>query len=251
MMLNNKDYITEIEYPDEEVQKAQIQMILEKSMPAKKTFSERLKETYVGPGLGVIFYNGKLVVAGSILIYVMVFFLMFHIEEFVKYKEYLALMMFPLMHLIFYSLSYWAEEQSEIVELKHSLRYSFTYIISLRMFYISILSAVMNTFLILGMFQSEMVWKIGFIGFSSMFLFAALAIFLCEHDGNYYHIMAVAAVWGGLCILLAKYGSMLSHVLFEMMPLAVHGVMAVICFVEFISYIGKVENTNAYTYEYQ
>lgn len=250
MMSNNRDYITDIVYPDEEVQKAQIQMILEKGMPPKKTFLERLKETYLGPGLRVIFYNGKLVVAGSLVIYAMIFLLSFCVEQYVEYKEYLALMMFPLMHLIFYSLSYWAEEQEEIVELKHSLMYSFTYIVSLRMFYISILSGVVNAFLILGMFQSEYIGKIGLIGFSSMFLFAALSIFLCEHGGNHNHIMIVAAGWSALCIILSQYGGALHYVLLEMVPIAVHAVMAVICFVGFISYIRKVGSANAYAYEH-
>lgn len=250
-MTENKKYMADVAYPDEKAQRAQIQMILEKSMPAEKTFFERLKETYVGPGLSVIFYNGKFVVAGSMVIYGILCFLTRRMEQHVQYEEYLALMMFPLLHLIFYSLSYWAEEQSDILELKHSLRYSFTYIISLRMFYISILSAVMNIVLVLGMFQLEYIWKIGLIGFSSMFLFATLTVFVCEYGGNYSHILAVAALWGGLCLLLARYGARCAYILFEILPVAVHVIMAVICFVGFISYMRKVENANAYTYEYQ
>ena len=166
----------------------------------------------------------------------------------VKYKEFLPLMAFPMLYLAFSIISYWSEEQNEVIELKRTMKYSFSYLISLRMFWVSIVSVLANI-VMLAVFctKAEDIWAVGAVGISSMFIFSTVSIYLYHRFGKYYHVLALAGAWFVLCNVLAKTGGQVHYILFEMIPLTVHVLVAIGCFIGYIEFMRKVEMKNAYT----
>ena len=114
------DMDKDIQYPDEEQIRSEIKAIMDRGLPERQNFCRRSVQIFTGPGLDVIFYRAKLIFLGSFLICLFLSQLCLMIGNFTEYSEYLVLMMYPLLHLIFHGLSCWAEEQSEVIELKMS-----------------------------------------------------------------------------------------------------------------------------------
>lgn len=245
-----KEQDLKVVYPYESQMKMQMDQILEKGLQPKVTWSDRVKELLIGPGLSVIFYRSKLIFAGSLLIYLFLVYFCDFIGNFVTHKEYFAILTFPMLHLIFHMLSYWSEEQDAIIELKGSLHYSFQYIVSLRMFYVSILSAALNLILMGGFTPFYQMGKVSMIGLSSLFLFAVLTLELCEKINGLQPVIISSGVWALLCIFFSVYGDKISFFLFEIVPLIVHILMFLFSFGLFIYYFGKVGNKYANACEY-
>ncbi|MDO5409464.1 MAG: hypothetical protein Q4F21_03310 [Lachnospiraceae bacterium] len=241
----------EIPYPDRQEMRIQMDRILDAGLPPKQSFFEQLKSLYWGPGLKVIFYKSQLAVVMSILLYLLVLKVCWDFRESVEHSEYLVLMLFPMFYLLFAAMSYWYEEQTEIVELKQSLRYSFTYLISLRMFYAAIFAVFADSVLFLPVMENEYGRKLVMSGFSSMFLFALLSIYLYNRFGKYFHILWLAGGWIVTCCLLTEYGDGVSYLLFEWMPPALHATVSMGIMVYFFIYVGKVGRKDAYTHACQ
>ncbi|MBQ4057326.1 MAG: hypothetical protein IJD40_00160 [Lachnospiraceae bacterium] len=240
----------EVIYPSETQKQFQLDKILEKELPQGEVKRERIKDLLIGPGLSVVFYRAKLIFAGSFLLYLILLFLCGYFGRFVSNEEYFSILAFPMLHLIFHMLSYWAEEQDEIISLKESLYYSFQYIVSLRMFYVSIGSAVINLILMASFVPFHQMGKVGMVGLSSLFLFAVLTIYLCENTNGLKPIMTSTSVWMLVCVIGSICGDGLSRLFFEIIPLAVHVVIFLLSFGLFMYYFGKVGMKYAYTCEY-
>lgn len=237
-------------YPSEQQKQLQLDEILQKGLPHEEVKRERMKALLLGPGLSVVFYRAKLIFAGSFFLYLILLVLCNYLGRFVSNEEYFALLAFPMSHLIFHMLSYWAEEQDEIIELKESLYYSFQYIVCLRMFYVSIGSAMINLFLMASFVPFYEMGKVGMVGLSSLFLFAILTLYLCENTNGLKPTIISTSIWILLCVMCSMYGDGLSVLLFEVIPLAVHLVIFLFSFGLFIYYFGKVGMKYAYTCEY-
>lgn len=237
-------------YPSKIQKQLQMDEILEKGLPRKELKRERIKELLLGPGLSVVFYRARLIFAGSFFLYLILLFLCDYLGSFVANEEYFAILAFPMLHLIFHMLSYWTEEQDEIIELKESLYYSFQYIVSLRMFYVSIGSAIVNLLLMTSYVPFYQMGKVGMIGLSSLFLFAVLTLYFCKETNGLNPIILSTSLWMILCIVCATYGDRLSVILFEVIPLAVHVVIFLLSFGLFMYYFRKVGMKYAYTCEY-
>lgn len=239
-----------IMYPSEEQISREIEQILDRSRIQKSNLMEIVKAMFIGPGLSVIFYRFKLILLGSFLIYLFFGLLCQQFVSWVKVEnsEYMTMLLFPMLHLVFQSLSLWSEEQEEMIELKKTLHYSFSYLVGLRMFYISILSALLNLLAMSQLTSYGYMGKLCAIGFSSMFLFTVIALVLSEYTYGYFSVFTLAVLWAVLCVLLAVYGSGISYVLFELLPVTVHIVMVIASFGLFIYYMGKVGRKYAYAY---
>lgn len=245
-----REWDWELITPTEEQIDIQVSQIIEKGLVSQPTRIEKLKEQFIGPGLSVIFYKSKLILAGSFLVYLCLVHLCDYIGTYVKHNEFFAILLYPLFHLVFHMLSYWAEEQEEVIRLKESLHYSFQYMISLRMFYVSILSAGVNVVLLSSTTSLEPVGKVNMVGLSSLFLFSVLAVMLCEKTKGLQAILCSIGVWSVVCLFFAIYGEKVSFLLFEVMPFTAHVMMLACCFGIFIYYFGKVGKRYAYTCEY-
>lgn len=237
-------------YPSETQKQFQLDEILEKGLLHEEVKRERMKDLLIGPGLSVVFYRAKLLFAGSFFLYLILLVLCNYLGRFVSNEEYFSILAFPMLHLIFHMLSYWVEEQDEIIELKGSLYYSFQYIVSLRMFYVSMGSAVINLLLMASFVPFYEMGKVGMVGLSSLFLFAVLTLFLCENTNGLKPIMTSTSVWMLLCVICSICGDGLSVLLFEIIPLAVHVVIFLLSFGLFMYYFGKVGMKYAYACEY-
>lgn len=240
-----------MEYPDDKRIRQEIDMILDKGLPCRKSRSERLREIFIGPGIPVIFYRAKLIFCGSFLLYLLLAWFCYMAGSRAACGEYMILMMYPLLQMIFHGLSCWAEEQYEIVELKMSMHYSFSYIVGLRVFYVSMFSAAFN-FVLTGLILKEPYWmKLCAAGLSSTFLFAAAALVLHEWFQRSRFLWGMVFVWAVLCMILSQCGERVSFFVFDVMPLAVHMLIAAASFGIFIYHIGKDGREYAYTFEYQ
>lgn len=228
----------------------QISCILEKGLPSRKKRIEKIKERFIGPGFSVIFYNSKLIFAGSLLMYFCLIYLCDFIGTYVKHEEYFTILLYPLFHLVFHMLSYWAEEQESVIWLKESMHYSFQYMVSLRMFYVSMFSAALNVVLLNSVGSFEYMGKVNMVGLSSLFLFSVLTVMLCEKTKGSRAVLFTVGLWCLGCLILTVYGEKLSFLLFEVMPFTAHMMMLVFCFGLFIYYFGKVGKRYAYTCEY-
>lgn len=240
----------EVIYPSEERMQMQVDEILEKGLQTKKPWHQRVKELLIGPGVSIIFYRSKLIFAGSFWIYLFLMCLCDFMGQFVEHQEYLAILAFPMLHLIFHMLSYWSEEQDAIIELKESLHYSFQYIVSLRIFYVSIVSAILNMVLMAGFTSLQGMGKVSMVGLSSLFMFAVVTLVLCEKARRLQPVMIVSGIWLLLCVGLSIYGEKVSFILFEVIPLVVHILICLFSFGMFLYYFGKVGNKYAYACEY-
>uniref|UniRef100_UPI004056EAA2 hypothetical protein n=1 Tax=Agathobacter sp. TaxID=2021311 RepID=UPI004056EAA2 len=246
--MKNEDF--EILYPSEKQITMQIDRILDEGLKKKEPWAARIKELLIGPGLPVIFYRAKLIFIGSFFLYVLLVGVCEYIGTFVAYKEYIAILIFPMLHLIFHMLSYWGEEQESVIELKESLHYSFCYVVGLRIFYVSILSAAFNLAFIGNFASFQQMGKVSMVGLSSLFLFACLTLVLCEKMSGRQPIMLIFGVWSAVCLVLSMHGEGIHFFLFDVIPLAVHVLMFVISFGLFMYYFGKVGNRYAYACEY-
>ena len=242
-----KEHKTDIRYPSEYQINMQINQILDKGFHEKQPYFKRIRELFIGPGLPVIFYHAKLILMGSFFLYLLLVELCRYLGSFVSQEEYFAIVSFPMMHLIFHMLCYWNEEQDVTIELKESLHYSFQYVVSLRIFYVSILSAILNLLLTGSFTTFQQIGKVSMVGLSSLFLFALLTLVLCEKRSSRQPILIVSGLWICLCVVLSLYGSYISFLLFDVIPFAVHLLMFVISFGLFIYYFGKVGKKYAYT----
>lgn len=242
----------DVPYPDEEQMRSEIKVIMDRGLPRRQSIWKKWGQIFTGPGLDVIFYRAKLIFLGSFLICLFLSQLCVLIGNFTAYSEYLILMLYPLMHLIFHGLSCWVEEQSEVIELKMSFHYSFSYIVALRMFYVSIFSAGVNFLATVMLADDAYRSKICAAGLSSMFLLALLALVLYDRlQGRTYYIWGIAGAWVVLCLVLSGCGKNVSFFVFDVMPLAVHVLIAIASFALFIHYIGKDGREYAYSFECQ
>ena len=166
----------QVEYPDMAEMEQQKNRILQSALPEKDSLFERLKKIYYGPGLGIIFYRCTLIWVVMILLYIGVLVLSIGTRDARQTQMAVVLFAFPAMYLGFSFLSCWVDEQEAVTELINSMHYSMHYIVGLRMFYASLVSALINlgTLLVLGGQADTIFWKLSALGVSSMCLLQSL-----------------------------------------------------------------------------
>jgi hypothetical protein len=249
--MNKKEM--EIDFPTEQERKQQIKLILEAAMPEKQSFSKRLKNIYWGPGLKVIFYHCESVWLITAFVYIGVFLLGCMLgKSDIRLQMAMSVLEYPICYLLFSFLSCWLDEQEEVAELKKSMHYSLTYIVSLRMLYTSVMLIMVNIAVGIGFnrYQWADFWTIIAIGTSSMFLFAIVSLYFYHKLVRSYYLGILAGIWMLLAAGIRNLQGSQLFVIVEGIPLAIHAGVAVICFIVMFIYIGKVEKKDAYTFTY-
>lgn len=227
----------EIDYPSEGEIEAQRKIIMQKA------FSTRMAP----PSPRVVFFQCRLSAFISLLIYFCLMFFCASVRPNQTAGGFLALAVFPLTYFSFYYLSILSEEQSELVELKRSLRYTFSYLISLRMLYASLMAVGLNIVLLIVHFQEVgHLWSIGAAGTSATLLLALASLIIYEKTSSPKLSVIMFSVWTVGCLLLMQFGQPLYHLLIEVIPVTVHFAVATASLVAFVAYLGKVEKRNAY-----
>lgn len=227
----------DIEYPSEAEIFAQKNAILDTAF-AKKSVHR--------PSMKVVFANCQTVAFICLLIYG----LLLCFCNFVKGQGgegYAVLALYPMTWFSFYFLSILAEEQSGVIELKRSMKYSFTYLISMRMLYTNMASVFLNLAMIGIMYTKiQCVWNLAAAGTTADILLALTSLAIYEKTGSAKLSAVILIGWLIGCICLMLCGSGLYHFLIEVVPLTVHLLVVLISFWALLKFIRKVEVQNAY-----
>ena len=242
--MENK-YKFDIEYPTQIEKQNSINFILDATKKEEQPLITRLKNLFLGPGINVIFYQSKLLVLMSLAIYLFAIslgYISFSINDYIS-SEYMIIIMFPVINVSFFALSMWNQEQSAIVELKRTLKYSQSYIITLRMLYVSILAIVINEAMLLIMTDGKYQLKMAIIAFATSFIFSVVSLWLYDKFHNYYNIVFLCIAW---VVGIAKYNALIINTMLNTVPTVVCVAIAAISFGMFITYLRKVEKENAY-----
>ena len=219
----------QVEYPDMAEMEQQKNRILQSALPEKDSLFERLKKIYYGPGLGIIFYRCTLIWVVMILLYIGVLVLSIGTRDARQTQMAVVLFAFPAMH------------------------YSMHYIVGLRMFYASLVSALINlgTLLVLGGQADTIFWKLSALGVSSMCLFAVFALYLYHCFSSSYGIGVLLVLWGILAVFSTWSRYAWIKILLTELPLAIHFAVAAGFFICFVVLTGKVEKENVTVVAYQ
>lgn len=226
-----------IDYPTDKELEQQKAMILEKAFP------EPLRR----PPARIVFFQCGFTALISLAVYACLMTVCAFIRPDPVSGGFLALGIFPLTYFCFYFLSLLSEEQSEVIELKRSLRYSFGYLVSLRMLYASFAAVGLNLVTLLLFFRNiNHSWSIGAAGTTSMLLLALASLASFEKTNSAKPAAVIISAWSALCAMLTRYGAPFYHLLIETIPLTVHIAAAFAGFCALIYYVGKVERHNAF-----
>jgi hypothetical protein len=243
----------EIDFPTEQEIRQQTTQILEAAMPEKQSLSKRLKNIYWGPGLKVIFYHCESVWLITAFVYIGVFLLgiLFGASD-IRLQMAMSVLEYPICYLVFSFLSCWLDEQEAVAELKKSMYYSLTYIVSLRMLYTSILLIMVNIVVetIVDRYRWSDFWTVSALGTSSMFIFAIVSLYFYHKLFKSYYLGIMAGVWILLAVGIRNMEGSRLFAIIEGIPVAVHAGVAVTCLIFMLIYIGKVEKKDAYTFAY-
>ncbi|MBR5949728.1 MAG: hypothetical protein IKZ82_13945 [Clostridia bacterium] len=226
-----------IEYPTE----------AEIALQKKRVIEGAFKKTVERPPLRVVFHNSAPTVAISLLVYLFLVAIC-SLSGFERVRGgFLALAVFPLTYFAFFFISLLSEEQSELIELKRSMKYSYGYLVGLRMFYASLAAVPANlAVLVLFFGMLDGLWSIGAAGVTASLLLALMSLVSYEKTRSLIPSAVMTAVWTLGCVVLMKHGAPLYELLINAVPLAVHIIAASASLSAFIAYIGKVEKQNAY-----
>jgi hypothetical protein len=243
--MKNK-YLFDVEYPNSEEKQNSINCILEATYTEKNNMHKKITNLFVGPGLDIVFYRSKLLIVTSIFLYLFAGILGHISVGNIISSEYFVMLLFPIVNVSFFALSIWSEEQSEIIELKKTLKYSQTYIITLRMFYVSLIAIGINETMILAYVKNTNYVKMTVLAFASSFLFSLISLWLYDVFDNYYNIIFLCVAWIICGSILSKYVEAITNLLLNSIPIVAYILLAAASLLLFVYYLRKVEKNNAY-----
>lgn len=238
----------EVEFPDEEELRTRTDAILDAALP-QRSLAERLKKIYFGAGPKTVFYHCGEAWLLMLFLYAGLCLFCWKAGNHAETQFAISALAFPLCYLTFWFVCCWLEEQEEVVELKNTMHYTLPYIMSLRMFYSSILSIFLNLFLlsVVDGCRGQTMWKLMAAGVSSIFLFAVVALYLYQRWGRGIYIGILLLFWFAVTVVMVQFQSEMFNRLNEKLPLAVHIAAALGSLLLFVLYLRKVERENAYS----
>ena len=218
----------DIDYPSEEEISAQKKVVLDTAFAKKSVRRLDIK---------VVFSNCRMIAFISLLIYGLLLCFCHYIKG-QGCEGYAVLALYPMTWFSFYFLSILAEEQNGMIELKRSVKYSFTYLISMRMLYINIASVFLNLAMI-GMMYTKIqcVWNLAAAGTTADILLAMASLAIYERTGSTKLSVIILIGWLIGCSCLIQFGKGLYHLLIEVVPLAVHILIALLSFMALLKFI--------------
>lgn len=228
----------DIDYPSEEEISAQKKVVLDTAFAKKPVRRLDMK---------VVFSNCRIIAFISLLIYGLLLCFCHYVKG-QGCESYAVLALYPLTWFSFYFLSILAEEQSGMIELKRSMKYSFTYLISMRMLYANIVSVFLNLAMIGILYtRIQCVWNLAAAGTTADILLAMASLVIYEKTGSTRFSVIILIGWLIGCSCLMQFGNGLYHLLIEVIPLTVHILIALLSFLALLMFIRKVEYKNAYS----
>lgn len=134
-----------------------------------------------------------------------------------------------------------------MIELKRSVKYSFMYLVSMRMLYTNIASVLLNLAMI-GILYTDIpcFWNLAAAGTTADILLVLANLTIYERTNSIRLSTVILIGWLTGCVILMWYGRGLYHLLIEVIPLAVHLLIMLLSFLALLRFIRKVEYQNAY-----
>ena len=238
-----------VDFPSDEEIFEQKTFILNAALP-KKTLWERLRRSYVGPGLKYIFYHCGNAWLILFLVYLCLCGICYDIRGNTELQMGVSFFAFPLCCLMFWMVSCLVDEQEEVVEIKNSMHFSVAHMVSLRMLYSSMVFILCDLFLLVVVdgYQGQQMWKMVFGGISSMFLFAGISLYMYQKLGRSLCMGVLILLWSVGSVALVRIQNGFVKLALEVLPLTVHIGVSLCLLIGFIFYIRKVEKKNAYSF---
>lgn len=238
-----------VDFPTEEEIFEQKSWILDAALP-KKTLWDRLRSIYVGPGLKYIFYHCGNAWLILFLVYLCLCGICYRIRENTGMQMGVSFFAFPMCCLVFWMISCLIDEQEEVVEIKNSMHFSVVHMVSLRMFYSSLVFILCDLFLlaVVDGYRGLQMWKMAAAGISSMFLFAGISLYMYQKLGKSLCMGVLILLWSAGSVALVKMKNGFVKQALDVLPLTVHIGAALCLLIGFIFYIRKVEQKNAYSF---
>lgn len=226
-----------IDYPSKEEIIAQKKIVLDAAFE---------KETLRRPGAKVVFSNCYTAAFISLLVYGLLLYFCYSIKGYGN-EGYAVLGLYPMTWFSFYFLSILSEEQNGLIELKRSVKYSFMYLVSMRMLYTNIASVLLNLAMI-GILYTDIpcFWNLAAAGTTADILLVLANLTIYERTNSIRLSAVILIGWLTGCVILMWYGRSLYHLLIEVIPLAVHLLIMLLSFLALLKFIRKVEYQNAY-----
>lgn len=247
-----------VEYPTEAEIETSCGDIVSATLPNEPSRREKLRAIYIGPGFRVLFNHSGGAWVLYACAYLLQWFALSNLSRLFSASERgaIAALCYPLFFFVFSYASCRGEEQDAMLDLKNTMHYDISHIVSLRMFYVGIATILTNVVLLSAQprFWQDggrfLLWKLCAAGTASLFLFAVVSLYLYRRLGNSRGILLLLFAWGILAAGCIKCGRILYAFLFETLPLAIHLAVAASCVVLYLIYLGKVGKPNADTLAY-
>lgn len=197
------------------------------------------------PGLKTVFKSCGPSGFVSFLIYILLWLMCAGLRNQSPVEAGIAVLgIYPLSYFAFSFLSVFSEEQCEIIELKSAMRFPYFYIIALRALYASVAAVFLNLIIALFIFRDfSGVWNLCAAGTAFTVILAVFGIKIYQKFGKSAAICIIPAVWTGISALLLRSGagSVIFNIIIEIIPLAVHILIAAASVAGILIYVGKVE----------
>lgn len=221
-----------IPYPGTFEKQQQIQSIL------SQVYSEGENKKIVNPwnmgfpAVSVAFSHKAGVFGISMMLYLITLFVSFIQIRSSENIELLVVSGSPVLYLLFTFFSNYMEEQEGVRAVIQCCKYSLSYLNCIRMFYVSLISILLNSVVLL-VFSSKIKYMLSLemIGGTSLFLFAIISLYLYEHFRYYKSNLVLLGIWiTGFELVYWNESNQyyLRKLMFQTIPFTVHLTVCVV-----------------------
>ncbi len=241
-----------IPYPSPEERQKEINLIIKKGLPKRKTSSFWAMACCLSPR--ILFFGVKdciiAAAAAAVLSYAAV------IACAASSRNYAGLLLFllsPVFYILLYCLATGKELQENTREIPMACRYTLRHLTTMRMLYFGGFGAVADTLLAFFISQSSS-WpflKMLGLSLSSLFLYASLAVFfLLRVRRTFLQLFAPPVIWtvavSGLGFLLPDFGAGFFSAVPEWVTLLFAVCFCAVFLAQLHGYLGKNKEENSY-----
>ncbi|MGL5694421.1 MAG: hypothetical protein ACRCXA_10100 [Peptostreptococcaceae bacterium] len=236
-----------IEMPDDLDIKNQINIILDNGLPSKQSFYMYIKDMYKTIGLKNLFHDlSELIFIGVLVVSILAFstYMIFR-NEFVSTERIYSFifMISPLFYLATNLFSYMNMKDNNTYEMEMICKFNLYQVASLRMLVFSVISIVLNTIVVVALYERINVFRGMMISFTSIFLFSVLLLYLILKTRSYIAKGLVIVGWIMCNGTLMRWSEVRYFKFLESLPVFVYFVVTT---VSVIIYIRNIQIVSSY-----
>lgn len=235
-----------IDMPDDLEIKNQINIILDEGLKSKQSFFSYIKDMYKTIGLNNLFHDSsELVFIGVLVISILGFMTFMTLRnEFLSTEKIYSFIFIisPLYYLATNLFSYMNMKENNTYEMEMVCKFNLYQIVSLRMLAFSVISIILNTIMVLALYEKINVFRGMMISLTSIFLFSVLLLFLIAKTRSYVAKGIVIIGWIVCNGALMKLSDVRYYKFLEDLPVLVYFVVTAISLVIYIRNIQVLSN---------